>query len=253
MPAMSAEDYRRRFLNRPQKRQEEQIARDDVNRAAAHNYSLEQARLLADFNRKRSEEMNRQNNLLWQIYFGTSIGERIKGLAGALTQGKVVENIEVEDKSTQYPEKLDVVTKKIYRLPYKTFWGREIVRDESLRSFRPVDRNSSGGTTYGQMLSDKKELSNALIIRLEASTPRLNSAQNPIHLVLANNYWREEKMYWTSSWTKKGMAERNEFSRDFDMDLTETGIKSAYSDTEKTLDSAFDALFDSYLEVSGRG
>ncbi len=252
---MSAEDYRKRFADRPQKARDEQLAREVSNRNAQLNYQSEESKRIAEFGNAKAMEINRQSLLLNKIFLATSVGDRIRGIASILSGGSLVEAIAVEDKSELHPVRIKISTTKTIRIPYNTFVGKEIIRDESLSSFTPGGRHGVARVSYGQKLSEPKQLSDSLVAKIVIPDPYpTNGPESLFRLMLKHEYWVNEEMYWTKAWFEKtGKELRSGYDSDFLLDIRDGKVHSdSYSDIERTLDLSFDSLFDSYLRTTGQ-
>lgn len=248
----NAEDYRRRFLERPKTLAEENAAKQREQDSARNSYQLSEANRITEFNQRKADIIRHQNTLLSDAYVVSGIKDRMIALASILSGGKVVESIEVKDETYKNDDKIKIHTLKIIKVPYLSFNGREIIQDDSLSEFSPGGRHSGPRTYYGQKLSENKILTSSLAVVLKTeSFPSSPHYANVFNFQLHNETWKQEEMRWTKAWINKtGWVSRFEERRDYNLKYENGVVKGDYSDIPRLLDTSFDALYDSYLKVT---
>lgn len=246
----NAEDYRRRFLERPKTLAEEAAAKQREEASARASYQASEAQRLAELNQKKADIMRNQNTLLSEAYVVSGIKDRVTALASILSGGKIIEAIDVKE-DTSYRQ-MRFCTTKYFSVPYLSFTGREIVQDDSLSEYSPGGRETRGGTIYGQKLSENKILTSSLVVTLKTeSVPDVAYSVNTFNFQVHNETWKQEEMYWTKAWINKtGWVSRYDERRDYNLKYENGIVKGDYSDIPRLLDTSFDALYDSYLKVT---
>lgn len=247
------EDFRRKFLNRPQQARTEKANEKSRAEQARLNYEADQDKKLQQLAQEKAELLQRQQSIIFQAYETTGIRARTEAIASIISNGKIIQLTEVHEE--QYGYWPGITTVVSFQLPYHVFVGRVIIRDETLYSPVPPPSMASGGGSggnYGEKLDRPTNLTDYLKISLSNSSKA--GEANKIGVVLTHMRWREEEMWWTKAiFNKRGWRLGIEKDRSLTFGIVEDQIKSDYvGSIEVVLDSSFNQIYDSYLAVTGQ-
>lgn len=253
------EDFRQKYLQRPQVIKDERVA-NATQLQEAQVVHIQQLKNTAQQKEQEKAELLRQQLInIQQIYAETGIKARMEAIASIISSGEVAQSINISDRVENASFAAHIIQTTIsYRLLYHAFAGRPIIDDDSLYhspSLGPGWTTCSGG--HGEKLDKLTNLTDFLEVSI--TYPYFHwpthGKTNTVRLDLIHRYWEQEEMSWTKAkFFKKGWKlTGGRFDRDIYFDFVEGKPVSNYVGSfEQVLENGFNQIYDSYLSVTDK-
>lgn len=242
----NSEDFERRLRNRI----------PDINAArqseiAAQNQSQidlaqQQANLLQQQQTERNRQTQEQLQSIQTVYENYGIKSRMDAMARVIMGANATPQKEQSENGTEGP-----LTTVRYSIPYHTFSGKKIIKDESLSEHSQGSRNGSGpSSVYGETLSLPVSLSNEIVLSIQFQRPVFDCN---MAIICFNLFWEERSLSWTRlpKWTK-GWDAKTSLPWDFSLQIVDGMPIQPAVYINGNAEGGLVRAYDSYLQVTGQ-